>query len=620
VTEAGTGGHSVGYYARVFRRRGWIVILTTALGLGAGYLMSQRQAAEYRASADIQVNTQDFTGGAASDISKDLTRIVATQAALAGSTKVADDAVTCAIRLYGAQQVAITNGITAQPATDCKLDTPPVAPGKEPTAAQKQVAAWEKAGGELFSDAKIARWTAQDAIDNSKISPDAETDIVHFSVSGPTKNIATWMANGYAVAFAQNSVDTERAKIEAAEKPYLSKRATYTGNMARLRTEITQRQNLGLDASDLQALYAVNSSSLESVTGLIQNLETQMATLPGASQLANPASKAAQTAPTTKRNLAAGGAIGLVIGLGLIFLLEALDRKVRSSEEVSEELGLGLLARIPAPSRKLRKKDDIALMVDTGGNHAEAYRKLRVALDFANLQARARVIMVTSAVEQEGKSTTIANLAVALAQVGRRVALVDLDLRRPYLNRFFDLEQVPGVTDVALGHLTLADAIHKIAVTPRTSSANGSLDAARTNGNGSHKPGQVEGVLDVLAAGSQPPDPVAFLESEAMGDIIAQLRERYDIVLIDAPPVLPVSDAMAISARVDGLVIVTRLEVVQKPMLRELRRELDGAHVARLGLVLTGADSDSDYGAGYGYGYGYGREGERQPSATRDNA
>ena len=144
--------------------------------------------------------------------------------------------------------------------------------------------------------------------------------------------------------------------------------------------------------------------------------------------------------------------------------------------------------------------------------------------------------------------------------------------------------------------------------------------AARTNGNGSHKPGQVEGVLDVLAAGSQPPDPVAFLESEAMGDISAQLRERYDIVLIDAPPVLPVSDAMAISARVDGLVIVTRLEVVQKPMLRELRRELDGAHVARLGLVLTGADSDSDYGAGYGYGYGYGREGERQPSATRDNA
>jgi Mrp family chromosome partitioning ATPase len=114
-------------------------------------------------------------------------------------------------------------------------------------------------------------------------------------------------------------------------------------------------------------------------------------------------------------------------------------------------------------------------------------------------------------------------------------------------------------------------------------------------------------------------DPVAFLESEAIGDVLAAIRERADVVLIDAPPVLPVSDAMAISARADGMVVVARLDVVQKPVLRELRRELDAAHVHRLGLVLTGAESEASYGYGGGYGYGY-TPGAEHPRAAASPA
>ena len=223
------------------------------------------------------------------------------------------------------------------------------------------------------------------------------------------------------------------------------------------------------------------------------------------------------------------------------------------------------------------------------GNHAEAYRKLRVALDFANLQPKARVIMVTSAVEQEGKSTTVANLAVALAQVGRRVVLVDLDLRRPYLDRFFDLGQIPGVTDVALGQLTLARR-----APPDRDHAGASSSTARSsraaNGNGHDEaPGRVEGAA--RSADRRQPATGSGRLPRVRGARRrhAELRERADVVLIDAPPVLPVSDAMAISSRVDGIVIVSRLEVVQRPMLRELRASWTG-HVPRLGLVLTGAE------------------------------
>src|SRR5262249_37531774 len=232
-----------------------------------------------------------------------------------------------------------------------------------------------------------------------KITADTDTNIVHFAVNGPSKNIAMWVSNGYAVAFAQHSVDTARSDLDAALTQPIADRNAAALKMASIQHQINLRQANGQDASDLQAQASVYSSQLSTAIATIQTLQTQKATLPGASQLANPADQAAQTAPTTKRNMAAGGAMGLVLGIGIIFLLEALDRRVRSSEEVSEELGLGLLARIPAPSRKLRRHDEIALMTTGGGNHAEAYRKLRVALDFANLHAKAKVIMVTSAVE-----------------------------------------------------------------------------------------------------------------------------------------------------------------------------------------------------------------------------
>ena len=159
-----------------------------------------------------------------------------------------------------------------------------------------------------------------------------------------------------------------------------------------------------------------------------------------------------------------GFGLGLVIGLVLVSLAEALDTRVRTAEDVSSRLGLSLLTRIPIPPRTLRKAGALGMLDDEGGAETEAYRKLRINLDFANLSVKARTIMITSATEQEGKSTTVANLAVALARAGRRVVLVDLDLRKPYLDHFFNLAGRAGVTDAVLGNVTLDQAMWSIPI------------------------------------------------------------------------------------------------------------------------------------------------------------
>jgi tyrosine-protein kinase len=207
--------------------------------------------------------------------------------------------------------------------------------------------------------------------------------------------------------------------------------------------------------------------------------------------------------------------------------------------------------------------------------------------------------MVTSAVQQEGKSTTIANLAVALARAGRRVVLVDLDLRRPFLDRFFQLDG-PGVTQVALKHATLDRALATIAIT------DANAETRNGNGNGHSKP--IKGVLEVLPAGPIPPDPGEFVATPALAGILEELRDRFDVVLIDAPPALAVGDAMTLSAKVDALVVVTRVKTVRRQMMNELGRLLGTVPTDVLGFVLTGADAEEGHTdrIGYGYGYGYG--------------
>ena len=207
--------------------------------------------------------------------------------------------------------------------------------------------------------------------------------------------------------------------------------------------------------STMEALETSNASVVQSPTG------------------------AAQVQPRPIRNAVIGILLGLVVGLTLAFLLEALDSRVRSAEEISERLGgLPLLGRLPRPSRKLRSSNKLAMIAAPDGADAEAFRMLRTQLDLALLETGAKTIMVTSAMSEEGKSTTVANLAVALARAGKRVILVDLDVYKPSLDQFFSLDG-PGLTDVAVGHADLDQALAPVAIAGRSLRGPGGVEWLR---------------------------------------------------------------------------------------------------------------------------------------------
>jgi tyrosine-protein kinase len=208
---------------------------------------------------------------------------------------------------------------------------------------------------------------------------------------------------------------------------------------------------------------------------------------------------------------------------------------------------------------------------------------------------------VTGAMDQEGKSTTVANLAVAFARAGTRVIVADLDLRRPMLHRFFDLETVPGLTDVTLGHVSLDQALMPVP---------GSEDGTGKSAQSANGQGRLLGSLAVLTAGSVPPDPGEFVGTHALTDLLATLESRAELVLLDTPPLLHVGDAITLSAKVGGMIVVINLGRIRRPVLGELYRVLSSCRAEKLGFVLAGADREE----GYGYeSYGY----YEQASATR---
>lgn len=286
--------------------------------------------------------------------------------------------------------------------------------------------------------------------------------------------------------------------------------------------------------------------------------------------------------PQTVRDGSLGLGLGVILAIVLAFLVDALAARVGSPEEIKARLGLPLLARLPKPTRWLRRHHGLAMLAEPGGHQAEAFRSFRTNLDFFNLEQGARTIMVTSAIDKEGRSTSVANLAVALARQGRRVILVDLDLRRATLHRFFGLADQPGVTDVVLGGVALQEALVSIG------SAVSEADFAfGHNGNGSVPH---EGSLHVLTAGSSPPNIGEFVSSAGLTQLLSSLVEYADVVLIDGPPLLTGGDAVALSAKVDALVMVTRVNSLRRSMLYEVQRVLDLCRCGKLGFVAVGTE------------------------------
>ena len=424
----------------------------------------------------------------------------------------------------------------------------------------------------------VANMTPGRVLGESSVAAAGDSDVLFFSVEDEDPGAAARVANAYATEFTGFTKERNTEAIDEA--------------LEKLTAQITALENRGQSSSAAYALLLQEQVQLSTVGRRSADIASVL----------QPADGAGKIRPRPQRNAMLGFLFGAVLGIALALLAEALDRRVRNEHEIEEALGLPLLARVAKPARKLQKSDDLVMLREPASPHGETFRKLRTSIEFVNPNGAARTIMVTSAVEQEGKSTTIANLAVALARGNRRIALVDLDLRRPYLSRLFHVGGRPGITDVAVGQAELADAIRPIglaAVTSDLAARNGRKPANPSNGRSN-----VDGLLHLLPAGTIPPSAGELIQDGRLLAVIDELAAQFDFVLIDAPPLLAFGDAMTLSTHVDAIFAITRLGRVKRPILHEFARQLKNTQSTLLGFVLTGVEQSDSYRYMYeGYGY-----------------
>lgn len=292
--------------------------------------------------------------------------------------------------------------------------------------------------------------------------------------------------------------------------------------------------------------------------------------------------------PQPVRNLGLGLVLGLLLGAGVAVLRETLDSTVKTQAQLEQLAGAPTIGSIPFDS----KATDAPLLsdVDSYSPRAEAFRVLRTNLQFIDPDGTSKVFVVTSPLPGEGKSTTATNLALALAEGGQNVALVEGDLRRPRVSHYLGAVEDVGLTTVLVGRVTLDEALQE-----------------------THAAG-----LTLLAAGRTPPNPAELLQSQQMAGLVDQLRQAFDIVLIDAPPLLPVTDAALLASIVDGAILVVRHGKTTADQVRTAVDRLEGVGAKPAATVFSMTPvRKGRFGYGYGYGYGYApTEGPRTTSDT----
>ncbi|WP_423717262.1 polysaccharide biosynthesis tyrosine autokinase [Actinomycetospora cinnamomea] len=312
----------------------------------------------------------------------------------------------------------------------------------------------------------------------------------------------------------------------------------------------------------------------QSVVSLIAELERPAEAnrqAPVVARLVEPASvPSAPVSPRTYINLGLGVLVGLIIGVSAALMRDRYDVRLKGQEKLRDIFGLPNLSAIPMRSQTSDRADGFADVADAGNRVTEAYKRLRANLRYVDLDAKSKAIVITSSIPGEGKTSVAAGLALTLAQAGSRVVVVEGDLRRPKLGAYLNVESAVGITSVLSGRANLDDALQR----------------ARSS-------------VDVLVCGPVPPNPSEICASGQMAQLLGDLRTRYEYVIVDSPPLLPVVDGAVLAAACDGALLVARVDFVTVPQVARSVEALEAVSAKILGSVVIGAvgRDERSYGA-----------------------
>jgi tyrosine-protein kinase Etk/Wzc len=406
-----------------------------------------------------------------------------------------------------------------------------------------------------------------------------------------------------AVKALQDQIDEVQRKIQATYETALSNLGKEEMDIAkRLASYEGTLKRLPAAERDLARFMRVAKVNADIFTFLLQKHEeariAQAATISNI-KIVDPAIKPDwPIKPQKKKYILLGFVVGLMLGFGLAFFQEYLDDTIKDAEHAKRAVGLPLLAVIPfIPRRETEKGGNGSALItqqEPKSVVAEAFRSLRTSLHFSAINRDKKIILLTSTFPGEGKSTISANLANTLSQTGARVLIVDCDLRRSFLHDKFRCDKVPGLAELLTGDSDFTTVKHHTAI-PN---------------------------LDLVTAGTTPPNPAELLGSEAMRGFLTAQRDNYDHIVIDAPPVLAVTDAPVLTAMADMVLVVLEAGRVPLKAAQRMREMLTTVQAPVAGLVVndkTGkGESYGYYGGGYyryGYGYGYGYYGDEDSAA-----
>ena len=412
--------------------------------------------------------------------------------------------------------------------------------------------------------------SGDDVSDLIVVETEGVSNVVSITATDPDPDFAAVVANTFAESYVKFRRDADRAQIMNAirlvEREYRSldseERASDEG------------QTIEKQIGRLQALGALQTGNAEIV------------------QVAEPATS--PSIPKTGRNVAVGVFMGLLIGIGAALLIERLDRRIREPADLEAVFELPLLASIPESEALLEGADATTATTELPAVEAEAFRMLRTRLRYFNVDRDIKVVVATSAAPDDGKSTTSWNLAATAAESGSSAILIEADFRKPTAARRHNLAPSPGLAELLTHQTDLESATQTIPVSAVTGKTAGTA------------------TLDVITSGSPPPSPANLLGSEEMRALFKTLGESYDLVVVDAPPILVIADPIPLIGMVDGVIVVARLNKTTTDQAQSLRQQLENLGAPVLGVVANRVKG----GSGYGYGYYYAESGVQETSVS----